>query len=181
VSAPLPFLLRTAVVLWATAALALAGPPSAADVNARQLTAATIVSMLRLVSWRPPAASPLTLTVVGDTALAEALRDASHGQRIDGRPLVVLQAASVTEVREPWPAAVVLAASQRTTATTAARLLEPRGVLTIGEGDGMGQAGLVIGVYVAGDRIRFDANTGAASRAGLTLSSHLLRLARIVG
>lgn len=169
------------MVLWTTAALALAGPPSAADVNARQLTAATIVSMLRLVSWRPPAAGTLTVTVVGDTALADALGDASRGQRIDGRPLVVLQAASVTEVRDPWPSAVVLAASQRPTASTAARLLEPRGVLTIGEGDGMGQAGLVLGVYVTGDRIRFDANTGAASRAGLTLSSRLLRLARIVG
>ena len=45
----------------------------------------------------------------------------------------------------------------------------------------MGKAGMVIGVYVDGDRIRFDANTGAAARAGLTLSSRLLRLARIVG
>lgn len=180
-SAPLRFLLRTATVLWATAALALAGAPPAADVSPRQLTAATIVSMLRLVTWRAAAGSTLTLTVVGDPTLADALRDASHGQRIDGRTLVVRQAASVTEVREPWPSVVVLAASQRPAASTAVRLLEPRGVLTIGEGEGMGQAGLVIGVYVAGDRIRFDANTGAAARAGLTLSSHLLRLSRIVG
>jgi len=174
-------LLRAALVLWTTATLALAGPSAALDVNPRQLTAATIVSMLRLVSWRPPAGGPLTLTVVGDTALADALRDASQGQRVDGRPLVIHQVATIDDVRQPWPSAVVLAASQRPTASTAARLLEARGVLTIGEGDGMGQAGLVIGVYVAGDRIRFDANTGAASRAGITLSSHLLRLARIVG
>lgn len=169
------------MVLWTTAALAVAGPPSAADVSARQLTAATIVSMLRLVSWQPPAGTSLTLTVIGDATLADALRDAAEGQRVDGRQVLVRHAETVNDLREPWPAAVILAASQRQTASAAARLLEPKGVLTIGEGDGMGQAGLVIGVYVAGDRIRFDANTGAASRAGLTLSSHLLRLARIVG
>jgi 20S proteasome alpha/beta subunit len=76
---------------------------------------------------------------------------------------------------------VVLAASQRASAPALIRSVEPKGVLTIGDGEGMGQAGLVIGVYVDGDRIRFDANTAAAARAGLSLSSHLLRLARIVG
>lgn len=178
---PLPTLLRTALALWLAAALAFAGAPSAADLNGRQLTAATIVSMLRLVSWPSSAAGPLTLTVVGDPALAETLRDVSLGQRVDGRAIAVGQADSVLQVRDPWPSVVVLAASQRATASTAARVFERQGVLTIGEGDGMGQAGLVLGVYVAGDRIRFDANTGAAARAGLTLSSHLLRLARIVG
>jgi hypothetical protein len=81
----------------------------------------------------------------------------------------------------PSTVVVVLAASQRTAAAAVARTLEAKQVLTIGEGEGMGKAGMVIGVYVDGDRIRFDANTGAASRAGLTLSSRLLRLARIVG
>ena len=76
---------------------------------------------------------------------------------------------------------MVLAESQRASAQALSRTVEQKPVLTIGEGEGMGRAGLVIGVYVDGDRIRFDANTGAASRAGLALSSHLLRLARIVG
>lgn len=166
-----------------TVPLALAAPPSSVDVNARQITAATIVSLLRLVTWRQtlPAQAPLPVAVVGDAALADALREAADGQRVDGRTLLVIHVRTVLQVRDPWPSVVVLAASQRDTATTAARVLEPRGVLTIGEGDGMGQAGLVLGVYIAGDRVRFDANTGAASRAGLTLSSHLLRLARIVG
>ena len=174
-------LLRLAVVVCLTASLVFARPPAGADVNARQLTAATIVSLLRLVVWRTPATGPLTVTVVGDAALAEALRDAAHGQRVDGRVVTVSKVDALLDVRSPWPAVVVLASSQRATAATAARLLEPQGVLTVGDGDGMSQAGLVLGVYVAGDRMRFDANTGAAARAGLTLSSHLLRLARIVG
>lgn len=155
------------------------------DVGERPLKAEMIVRMLRLVTWSSPApaaaALPLTLTVVGDPALADALREASAGQRIDGRTLAVSRVAGPALLPDPPSAVVVLAATHRTSAQALARVLEHKSVLTIGEGEGMGQAGLVIGVYVDGDRIRFDANTGAASRAGLSLSSHLLRLARIVG
>ncbi|MGV3518264.1 YfiR family protein [Luteitalea sp.] len=154
------------------------------DVGERQLKAEMIVRMLRLVTWPSPTtavALPIRLTVVGDPSLADALRDASAGQRIDGRSLVVSHAVAVTQLADPPPAVVVLAAPQRASAPALAKVLDHKGVLTIGEGEGMGAAGLVLGVYVDGDRVRFDANTGAASRAGLSLSSHLLRLARIVG
>jgi hypothetical protein len=153
------------------------------DVGERQLKAEMIVRMLRLVGWPAsgPQVAPLALTVIGDGALAEALRTASAGQRVDGRALVVAQVATLAQLPVAPPPVVVLAASQRGSAQALTRALEQKPVLTIGEGEGMGQAGLVIGVYVDGDRIRFDANTGAASRAGLSLSSHLLRLARIVG
>jgi hypothetical protein len=153
------------------------------DVTERQLKAEMIVRMLRLVAWpvAGPQASPLALTVIGDGALADALRTAASGQRVDGRALVVAQVPTLAQLPVAPPPVVVLAASQRGSAQALTRTLEQKPVLTIGEGEGMGQAGLVIGVYVDGDRIRFDANTGAASRAGLSLSSHLLRLARIVG
>lgn len=152
------------------------------EVGERQLKAEMIVRMLRLVEW-PSAGSTaaIGLTVIGDPGLAEALRAASSGQRVAGRALVVAQVPTLAQLPVAPPSVVVLAASQRSSAQALSRTLEQKPVLTIGEGEGMGRAGLVIGVYVDGDRIRFDANTGAASRAGLSLSSHLLRLARIVG
>ncbi len=174
--------LRVFALLLTVMAGAVAGE-TAHDVGERQLKAEMIVRMLRLVTWSPPgpAASPLALTVIGDGALAEALRTASTGQRVDGRLLVVAHVPTLAHLPGAPPPVVVLTASQRGSAQALTRALDHKGVLTIGEGEGMGQAGLVIGVYVDGDRIRFDANTGAASRAGLSLSSHLLRLARIVG
>ncbi|BCS32495.1 hypothetical protein TBR22_A17100 [Luteitalea sp. TBR-22] len=175
--------LRSALVAAVLACATLAA--GAHQVGERQLKAEMIVRMLRLVTWRttgpadPTAA--LAIVVVGDAALADALREASVGQRVDGRALGVSGVPSLTLLPASPPPVVVLAASQRASAPALVRAVEPKGVLTIGEGEGMGQAGLVIGVYVDGDRIRFDANTGAAARAGITLSSHLLRLARIVG
>lgn len=182
-SGPSRLTLRSALLAALLASAALVA--TAHDVGERQLKAEMIVRMLRLVSWRagaaPEGASALSVVVVGDAALADALRDAAQGQRVDGRALAVTGAGSLAQLPAAPPPVVVLAASQRAAAPALIRAVEPKGVLTIGEGEDMGRAGLVIGVYVDGDRIRFDANTGAAVRAGVTLSSHLLRLARIVG
>lgn len=173
--------LRALVLLMTVLSVPTAGE-SLHEVSERQLKAEMIVRMLRLVAWPAAGSAPsLALTVIGDDALADALKAASAGQRVDGRPLVVAQVPTLAQLPVAPPPIVVLAASQRGSAHALSRSLEQKPVLTIGEGEGMGRAGLVIGVYVDGDRIRFDANTGAASRAGLSLSSHLLRLARIVG
>lgn len=53
-------------------------------------------------------------------------------------------------------------------------------VLTVGESDGFAAGGGVIGVYVEGEKLRFEINQDAAQRAGLRLSSQMLKLARLV-
>ena len=55
-----------------------------------------------------------------------------------------------------------------------------RPVLTIAELPGFTDFGGIINLYRADDRLRFEVNLGAAKRAGLAISSRLLRLARIV-
>jgi hypothetical protein len=53
-------------------------------------------------------------------------------------------------------------------------------VLTVGEAEGFAAAGGVIGLFTEGDKLRFEVNQEAAQRAGLKLSSQLLKLARLV-
>ena len=53
-------------------------------------------------------------------------------------------------------------------------------VLTVGDGDGFARGGGMIGLFVEDGRMRFAINPNAAQRAGLRLSSQLLKLARIV-
>ncbi len=175
--------LRTSLTLTLALVLTVGSVAQARRVvDERQLKAATIVSMLRLVTWRPAPSSPaIGVLVVGDSALADALRGASASQRVGGRSVVVSAIPTLSGLPEALPPVIVLAGTQRGAARALARAVRQQPVLTIGDGNGMGDAGLVIGIYVDGERIRFDANTGAASRAGLFLSSHLLRLARIVG
>jgi len=53
-------------------------------------------------------------------------------------------------------------------------------MLTVGEGDDFPAAGGVIGLVIEDNKVRFDVNLEAAERAGLKISSKLLKLARNV-
>ena len=53
-------------------------------------------------------------------------------------------------------------------------------VLTVSDGKGFVEAGGIIELYLEGGRMRFAINVDTAERAGLRLSSRLLRLARVV-
>lgn len=54
------------------------------------------------------------------------------------------------------------------------------GVLTIGERPGFLDEGGIINFYNDGDRVRFEISPANAKKAGLSLSSQLLKLSRIV-
>jgi hypothetical protein len=53
-------------------------------------------------------------------------------------------------------------------------------VLTIGDDAGFAKAGVLIGLYLENDHVRFEINTDAVKRSGLKFSSRLLKLGRPV-
>ena len=53
-------------------------------------------------------------------------------------------------------------------------------VLTVSDTNGFAHQGVIINLIKVDNKIRFEINPAAAERAGLKISSHLLRLARIV-
>ena len=136
--------------------------------------AATIVGMLRFVEWRAPAARRgLTVAVLDDTALAQALRHAAAGVKPGGRPLTIVDVATTQDLRALEATVVVLGAGHAADAPALAR----RGVLTVGNGNCPDDRRLALNLVADGTRLRFTANVGAAARAGVSLSSRLLRLA----
>lgn len=137
--------------------------------------ATTIARMLRFVEWNAAPGSELTVAVVGNSALGAALRDACAAMQAGGRMVTVVDVASPRELDDLNPAVVVLGADS---AALAHRLFR-QGVLTVGDGD-CPDHGLVLNLRPAGARYRFSANPTAAAKAGVSLSSRLLRLAQIV-
>ena len=58
--------------------------------------------------------------------------------------------------------------------------LESHHVLSIGDMEGFAEQGGIIGLTKVDGKVRFAINVDAAQRAGLTISSKLLKLASIV-
>lgn len=154
-----------------------------AQFDDRQVKAAFVLNFLKFVTWPGPAAGadgPLEVVVLGADDLAKAIAQASAGQQIAGRPIVVRSVRKAGEVGAA-PHLLFIGASERDRLPVLIRQFEGRPVLTVGDATGYGAAGVVLNFYTSDTRIRFEANTTAATRAGLQISSHLLRLARIVG
>ena len=59
--------------------------------------------------------------------------------------------------------------------------LEGRPILTVGELDGFAERGGMIAMVMRQNRLRLEINLRAVERAGLRLSSQLLKLAKLVG
>lgn len=53
-------------------------------------------------------------------------------------------------------------------------------VLTVGDAEGYGEQGVMVNFYLEQDKVRFEINLAAVRRAGLNISSQLLKLARII-
>jgi hypothetical protein len=172
-------------VCLALAVLSLLVTPSrvSAQFGDDQVKAAFLLNFLKFVTWPETPdtpGAPIDVVVVGNDDLAEALGQAAAGQAIGGRPVVVRSVRPSREIGST-PRLLYIGASERDRLPVLLRQCEGKGVLTVGDGTGYGAAGVVLNFYVSDTRIRFEANTTAAARAGLQISSHLLRLARIVG
>ncbi len=153
------------------------------QVNVLELKAAFIVNFLRFVDWPPehvPASDrPYVVAVLSDRDLERAVRAASAGQNVEGRGIAVRAVSSVDEAGDAH--LLFIGGTEERRLGSLVQQLSGQQVLTVGDTPGYGQAGVMLNLFVANQRVQFEANTTAASRAGIQLRSSLLRLARIVG
>ncbi|HTV00590.1 MAG TPA: YfiR family protein [Luteitalea sp.] len=142
----------------------------------------TIVQMLRFVEWSGSGpARALRVAVVGNDTLATALRDACASLQPGGRSAHIFVVATPRAAVEARADVVVLGAMPTVEARLIATELGGRGILTVGDGDCPDTPHLALNLLAEGPRYRVAANPAAAARAGVGLSSRLLRLAHIVG
>lgn len=163
--------------------LASAGQRVAAQpVDAGQLKAVFVVNFLRFVDWPPanvaPAPAPLVVAVLGDRTFVENLRDYAASQSVSGHAIEVK---SVDRPEDARGAHVLfIGGSESANLPAIVKIAEASALLTVGDTDGFARAGVILNLYTVDQRVRIEANPSAASRTGLRLSAHLLRIARIV-
>ncbi|HVQ25143.1 MAG TPA: YfiR family protein [Planctomycetota bacterium] len=165
------------------AALVCAPPapaqPQASEVN---LKSAFLYKFIHYAEWPPEAlgapGDPIALCVIGQDEIAQVLEDAVRGRTIHERPLVVHKLAG----SEPAAGCHVLFVGVSLTAQIDRVLarVAAQPTLTVGDAEGFAQRGGIINFTRSGSRLGFEINRAAAQRAGLQLSSQLLKLSKLV-
>jgi hypothetical protein len=157
------------------AAVALAQP--AAPTFEYQVKAAFLLNFLRYVEW--PAAAvgegPLTLCIAGRNPFGNALEETVRGERIAGRPI------TTRVILEPEPGCHAMFVAQGAATQAYLRASQGMPVLTVGEVSDFIAQGGIINLLLDGANVRFEIDQQGAERAGLRISSRLLRLARSPG
>jgi hypothetical protein len=158
--------------------LAVQAGVDAQAVTQPTLRAAFLYNFAKFTEWPNESATPLTLCVLDNSAVEDALIDLVSASPINGRSVTIERGGSSARLR----ACNLLYVGDTNTTRIAAILDELQGapVLTVSDGAEFIHHGGIVGLFVEEGRMRFAINPDAAQRAGLRLSSRLLQLAKIL-
>lgn len=172
-----------AVTAFAALAAALLPPGVAAAEAADQVKAAFLFNFARYVEWPASAfagaSAPIRLCLIAERDF-EAVVDATvSGRRVGERPVQVegihgLAAAKGCHL-------LFLGEASGPSAPVVVEQLGALAIFTISDAPGFAAEGGIANFILVDSKIRFEINPSAARRAGLKISSSLLRLAKLVG
>jgi len=174
---------RTAVEWMLIAFLVLLAPFSLrAQSKEYQIKAAFLYNFAQFVLWPETAFTntdePFRIGVLGDNPFGKALEEIVHGEKIQGRPIEIVESSSAEKMAGCQ--IVFVSKSQVPHFGDVSSKLDSKPVLTVSEDAGFIKRGGIINFYRDGTKVRFEINPDAADKKGLKLGSELLSLGRIV-
>ncbi len=169
-----------AVLLTVVVAVYRPGPVWASSVEYR-VKAAFLYNFTKFIEW--PAvtakrADPFRIGILGDDPFEDEI-DGLKDKTVGPRSLTV-------ERFSAWQPAVAqcdilfISGSQSTSVADIVQRLDGHPVLTVGDSPGYPSQGVMINFFMESNKVRFAVNPTAVQRAGLAISSRLLKLAVIV-
>jgi len=147
-----------------------------------QVKAAFLVNFPKYAEWPPEAFaetnSPIVITVLAETNVAEEVQKAIRGRAVNGREIVLQRLASGAE---PGVCHILFisAAEQRHSPALLAKL-KNASILTVGESEDFLRSGGIINLARQDQKIALQVNLKAAGRARIKISSKLLTVAKLV-
>jgi hypothetical protein len=168
-----------AALCAALAVVSLTIVTSAQDVSGPNLKAAYIYRFALFTEWpigALPQAGPLTMCVVGDTAVRDALERAVRGVTVAGRTVVVAFGQPNTPPAQCHMLYVSAVSSAQAARVVGALREVP--VLTISDLEGFNRMGGIAEFFYEAGQLRFAIEPEAVERSRLRLSSRLLQLSR---
>ncbi len=168
---------------WAPGALAQDRDSS--DSSEYLIKAGFIFNFAKFVEWPPTTFaqpdSPIVIGILGTDPFGAIIDQIVQDKKIGGRGFVVKRlkwGADPKDLRECK--ILFVGASERLHIDELVQIVRGLPILTVGETPGFAEHGGVIRFVLEDNRVRFEVNVEAARQAGLTISSRLLTLARII-
>ena len=159
---------------------ALAGPGAARasdgpDVEAR-IKAAFVYNFARFVEWPArPVPGPVRIGILGHGDLGGPIETVTKGKLANGRPIEVAYISAATEA--DCCEILLIERSESKHVREIVQALAGKPVLTVSDGESALRDGVMIVFQIVEESVRFQINQDAAERAGLKVSSQLLKVA----
>lgn len=148
-------------------------------VSEYELKAAVLYKLLKFVEWpegnrkRPY----LTVGILGDDPFGDSL-GILQNRTVGGRPVAVRRSHSIHALKHCDVLFVTRSESERVEGIV--RTASSLNMLTVGDAAGFARRGIIINFYLQDQKLRFEINVEAAKRSGLSISSQVLKLGRVV-
>jgi hypothetical protein len=176
----IPASTRVRVIAFVVLVLVCTRPVQAQETTESVLKGAFIYNFTTFTEWPPTAlmpGMPITVCVVGDPAVADAVTENTAGRQIDGHDVVVTM--RTEDTLQGCHVLYVSSASPRVV-NQALAAAEGSPILTISDVNQFARRGGVAELFVDAGKMRFRVNLTSAMRSQLELSSRLLSLAEVV-
>jgi hypothetical protein len=141
-----------------------------------EIKAAYLYNFIKYVDW-PSYGDTITIGVLGGNPFGTALAPL-NGKIVKGRRLLIKELDSVREAQKCQ--IIFVSSSEKQRLQEIFENLKFARVLTVGETDGFATSGGMINFVEENNKVHFEINADAARRTGLTISSELLKLAKLV-
>ena len=168
-------------IILATLSVTLAPPRAFAQSAPTEydVKAAYLYNFAKFVKWPPNSIDPtLDICVLGGNPFGEALQSMVSGENIGGKPAKVREIDSAHDLGGCNILFVTRGASHHVRSILAS--VDDKPMLTVSDIPGFSDDGGMIEFVNQSGRVRFNINLAAAQRAGLNLSSELLKVAGVV-
>lgn len=156
----------------------------ASDLNREYaIKAAYLYQFGRYIQWPPESftdsQSPLIIGLLGPDPFGGVLNEITRTKRIEGRPIIVRQFASMADYSACHILYVNASVAPEQKAAAIQRT-QGKPILLVGEEPGFAERGGTVTFFMEENRIRFEINTDVAKQDQLKISSKLLSLAKII-
>lgn len=125
----------------------------------------------------PPVGGTIIIGIMGENPFGPAV-DWLNGKQIKGRTIAVKQITTVKDLEQCQ--ILFISTSEKARLPEIFGQLKDSRVLTVSEMDGFASQGGIINFISERNKVRLEINPEAARRMGLTISSELLKLAKLV-